>query len=338
MAWIAWVGIWCLSASPGEELPSQGRYDEQLVKVPLQFGPGLLFERFRQHSLTATEYEATLGWIADLAHPQYAVREKALAHLQAGRPGTAAVLFKFADDPVLERRHRVQRCLRKEFGHWPANQAEAAVRLCRRYPHLETLHLLVEFFPTAGEENVELEVLSVLHELLSRIEHGPEHLAGLLPGVPADCRPKLAGLLQKSWRETSPTLRTLEGTRLFLSALQHQKKSEYHHLAELPFVVGTQVLFRKAEPVRDYLDQVSKNLHPFDRVTYQFLEVRRGEDYFSPATLPAESAWTESARSQVRAVTLRVRFQEKEEETGVILVRLEGDRVRIVGIGPGRKE
>src|SRR5439155_12031184 len=114
----------------------------------------------RGFMLTSPQQTRARELIEDLGCEQYRQRERASKNLLALGPGVIHLLRAGADDPMLERRRRIAKCLAELEPKLAPSKIEAAIRLIKARPPAGANSLLQEFLPFACDAGVSNELAS----------------------------------------------------------------------------------------------------------------------------------------------------------------------------------
>ena len=139
--------------------------DQQLKAAGVGTEPAELIAYLRKHILTDKDREQIEALIRQLGHEQFPRREEASEKLVAIGPPAASFLREATRDSNVEVSKRAEQCLTEIGGAPDPALLGAVVRSLARHRPDEGSSVLLEFFPFAGEEWLEEEVLVALGSL-----------------------------------------------------------------------------------------------------------------------------------------------------------------------------
>jgi hypothetical protein len=340
----------------------QTRADERLL-APLAAAGGNPAELLRQHSLTDVERQVFLDKIRDLGNGRYEVRQKATADLLQAGPAVSVLLRPFAEDPDLERRRRVDHCLRARRSGATAAQLEAAVRLVSSRPEADDASaVLLAFFPYAPENAVRRETLdglltvgipgeptrTALEAALGRAgerqaaaalvvhRHGSAaqkvranrilaRLRHTAPDLYADARAVL--------EHGGPTAEARAAADGFLRTLCEGNLKGVREVIALPFYGASNLTLQSPAEAAEYFGHILVEQRTGKRVALTRLQVARIEEHLRAAPLEELRFLAGHRPKDVRAVYVRAHSPGERDEAGALFVDLRGPRPIILGIG-----
>src|SRR5438067_13325590 len=148
------VGLAALAAGRGADAPPEAA-DEATLKAGRigRDGPSLL-AYFRQRTVGEADRARIVSLVRQLGDPDFTVREKASAELEAVGLPAVGLLRQAERDPDVEIVRRAERCLQRIEKVPSTALSAAAARLVARRPPEGAAEVLLNYLPLSDDETV----------------------------------------------------------------------------------------------------------------------------------------------------------------------------------------
>ena len=307
--------------TPGPWNAFQASHDERVLGRP----EISVVDRFRRNLLTTEETAQVQTLIEQLGHDNFRVREKALQELHYWKPGAEALLRRAAFDDNLERARRAEKIAGHGLGRWSPIQAEAAVRLLKKTPTPEATKILLEYQPFAMDIGVELEIASTLRAFAEFDE-----LAAMIRTAKASLHP---AVFDANLPDPSPTLAAGDLARRFFALVAQGDIDGLAQATQLPFALGNGVVLTSPDQRDDFFRQAIINYRDANaKSTLTFMHVSRGDDYLRFASADETEFLRDVPPHELRAVHVRVRRDWRQQENGIVLIRVGEKSAHVIGL------